>query len=63
MERGVDAVAIDIVNVALALSAGELESFTVKPTEKLPLAVGVPARVPPLTLTPAGSAPLLTDQI
>jgi hypothetical protein len=51
--------------VAGAVCCGELESFTIKEIEKLPLAVGVPEIMPVVAerLSPAGRLPEPVDQL
>ena len=62
MVRGRIAVVTEMLNVVFAVRAGEAESVTVKVMEELPVAVGVPERMPLLArVSPAGSA--VADQV
>jgi len=55
MVRGRIAVVTEMLNVVFAVRAGEAESVTVKVMEELPVAVGVPERMPLLPrVSPAG---------
>jgi len=52
----------EMLRVAFAVKAGALASVTVKVMEELPVAVGVPERMPLLPrVSPAGNA--LEDQV
>ena len=62
MVRGRIAVVTEMLNVVFAVRAGEAESVTVKVMEELPVAVGVPERMPLLPrVSPAGSP--VADQV
>ena len=53
-----------ILRFAVALCAGELESFTFTVNEEVPAVVGVPLICPELlSVTPAGKLPELSDQM
>jgi len=60
--RGWIAAVTEMLRVIFAVRAGEAESVTVKRMEELPVAVGVPERMPLLPrVSPAGNA--LEDQV
>ena len=62
MVRGRIAVVTEMLNVVFAVRAGEAESVTVKVMEELPVAVGVPERMPLLPrVSPAGRP--VADQV
>jgi len=64
--RGVPAATIERVTAGtVAVWAGEPESFTDTPNEKLPLAVGFPETVPvdAARVSPAGRLPVEIDHV
>jgi hypothetical protein len=65
VEGVVGGAAMDKPSVAVAVCAGELVSVAVTPIVKLPLAVGVPERMPVFAarLRPAGSCPEVMVQV
>ena len=62
MVRGGIAAVTEMLRVAFAVKAGALASVTVKVMEELPVAVGVPERMPLLArVSPAGRP--IADQV
>ena len=62
MVRGGIAAVTEMLRVIFAVRAGEAESVTVKVIEELPVAVGVPERMPLLArVSPAGRP--IADQV
>ena len=61
---GVTEVVTVMFRFAVALCAGELESFTFTVNEEVPAVVGVPLICPELpSVRPAGREPELSDQL
>ena len=62
---GVTLAEIEMLRLAVAVCAGELESFTCTVNNELPEDDGVPEIAPELAFkeSPAGNEPLVTDQL